>query len=67
MIKLTCIKDVIMNTGVVAFKAGEDYNFNMNCHGEISRTTENGVHMFSPKGIDAWTIYFKYSMEVGNE
>lgn len=61
--KLKCIRDVIMNKdGRVAFKAGEEYDFQMNAHGEISQKTETGVHMFRASGPDAWTNYFKYEV-----
>lgn len=65
MIKLKCIRDVIMiPTGEVAFKAGEEYGFHMNSKGEISRTTDNCVHMFRASGVDALTVYFEYVLEV---
>ena len=63
--KLKCIKDVVMTKdGRVAFKAGEEYTFSLNAHGEISQKTETGVHMFRASGSDAWTKYFKYELEV---
>ena len=62
--KLTCIRDVVMTKDArVAFKAGQEYDFSMNGHGEISHKTENGVHMFRASGEDAWTVYFKYELE----
>ena len=64
MIKLKCIRDVIMTpTGEVAFKAGQEYDFNMNAHGEISQKAEMGVHMFRVSGPEAWVNYFKFEME----
>lgn len=63
MIKLKCHTDVVMNTGEVAFKVGEEYWFHMNSSGEISRTTEQGVHMFRASGVDGWTNYFEYALE----
>ena len=58
--KFKCIKDVVMlETGKVAFKAGEDYEFTMNASGEISRPTEKGFHYFRNAGPDAWFVYFK--------
>lgn len=59
--KLKCIRDVVMTK--VAFKAGQEYEFSMNAHGEISRKTESGVHMFRANGPDAWAVYFKYELE----
>lgn len=58
--KFLCTKDVVMiQTGKVAFKAGETYDFTMNASGEISRPTENGFHYFRVYGPDAWMNYFK--------
>lgn len=65
MIKLKCHTSVVMNTGEVAFKAGEEYWFHMNASGEISRTTDKGVHMFRASGVDGWTNYFEYALEDG--
>jgi hypothetical protein len=63
--KLKCIRDVVMTRDArVAFKAGQEYDFSMNAHGEISQKTENGVHMFRASGPEAWTVYFKYELEV---
>lgn len=65
--KLQCIKDVVMlKDGSVAFKAGEEYEFSMNAHGEISRKTENGVHMFRTSGPEAWSVYFKYVLDMAD-
>lgn len=62
--KLKCIKDVVMTKdGSVAFKAGQEYEFGMNAHGEIHKKTEAGVHMFRASGPEAWTIYFSYELE----
>lgn len=63
--KLKCLKDVEMSKdGRVAFKAGSVYDFSMNKHGEVSHKTETGVHMFRASGSEAWTVYFKYELEV---
>ena len=63
--KLKCLKDVEMSKDSrVAFKAGQEYEFSMNAHGEISQKTETGVHMFRACGPEAWTVYFKYELEV---
>lgn len=62
--KLLCVKDVVMTKDArVAFKAGQEYEFSMNAHGEISQKTETGVHMFRASGLDAWTVYFSYVLE----
>lgn len=59
--KLLCVKDVVMlRSGDIAFKAGEEYEFSMNASGEISRPMHNGIHMFRALGPEAWTVYFKY-------
>lgn len=64
MIKLKCHTSVIMHpTGEVAFKAGEEYWFNTNGSGEISRTTDKGVHIFCAGGVDGWTNYFVKELE----
>lgn len=64
MIKLKCHTSVIMHpTGEVAFKAEEEYWFDMNASGEISRTTDKGVHMFRASGVDGWTNFFEYVLE----
>lgn len=61
--KLLCVKDVVMTKDArVAFKAGQEYEFSMNAHGEISQKTETGVHMFRASGDHAWTNYFKYEV-----
>ena len=62
--KLLCIRDVIMNQdGSVAFKAGEQYDFEMNASGEIFQPTENGFHYFRTSGPEAWVNYFKVEIE----
>jgi hypothetical protein len=63
--KFLCHRDVVMlQTGKVAFKAGEQYDFEMNASGEIFQPTENGFHYFRTCGPDAWVNYFKVEMDV---
>lgn len=65
--KLKCIRDVVMSpSGEVAFKAGEEYEFGINSSGELYRFTNNNntMHMFRAHGPDAWSVYFKYVLEV---
>ena len=60
---LKCLKDVVMSKDArIAFKAGQEYEFSMNAHGEIAYKTENGVHMFRTSGPEAWTNYFNYEV-----
>lgn len=62
--QLKCIRDVVMNkTYEVAFKAGEYYEFHINAHGEISRTTDKDIHMFRASGVDGWPTYFVHELE----
>jgi len=65
MISLLCIRDVIMlQDNRVAFEAGKVYDFYLSPSGEVSRTTERGVHIFRAIGSDGWSTYFKYALEV---
>lgn len=62
--KFKCIRDVVMNAdGRVAFKTGEEYEFNMNANGEISCPVPNGQHFFLAHGEDAWPTYFVHELE----
>lgn len=62
--KLLCIKDVVMlQTGEIAFKAGEDYEFTMSPNGEISRPIANGFHYFLTYGPNKWTNHFVHELE----
>jgi hypothetical protein len=64
MIKLKCIKDVIMvATGEVAFKARQEYGFNIKSNGDIQQFKNNTVHIFYSVGQQAWTNYFEYVLE----
>lgn len=64
MIRLKCIKDVIMHpTGEVAFKAGQEYGFHMKSNGDIQQFKNNTVHIFYSVGQQAWTNYFEYVLE----
>lgn len=64
MISLLCIRDVIMlQDNRVAFKAGKVYDFFLSSSGEISRTTDKGVHIFRAIGPESWSTYFKYQVE----
>lgn len=63
MIKLKCHTDVVMNTGEVAFKAGEEYWFSMKANGNIERFADNCLHKFMAYGPEKWTEYFEYVLE----
>lgn len=64
MIKLKCYKDVVMiPSGEVAFKAGEEYSFHMKSNGDIQQFKNNTVHIFYSVGEQAWTNYFEYVLE----
>lgn len=56
--KFECIKDVVMDSGRVAFKAGQEYKFEMKANGNIQRCFDNGIQVFQASGPDAWTVYF---------
>lgn len=56
---LLCTKDVVMNDGSIAFKAGERYEFNMHGNGEISRFNNNCLHKFMCYGPSRWVNFFK--------
>lgn len=58
MIKLKCHKSVVMNTGEVPFKAGEEYWFTLKPNGNIERFADNCLHKFMCYGLDAWANYF---------
>jgi hypothetical protein len=64
MIKLTCIRDVVMSqSGDIAFKAGEEYCFHLKADGDIERFADNCLHKFMCYGPDSWTNYFVRELE----
>lgn len=63
MIKLKCHTDVVMNTGEVAFKAGEEYWFTLKPSGNIERFADNCLHKFMCYGSHAWVNYFVKELE----
>jgi len=64
MIKLKCHTSVVMNTGEVAFKAGEEYWFTLKANGNIERWTGNSLHKFMCYGPSKWVNYFVKELEV---
>ena len=63
MIKLKCHTSVVMNTGEVAFKDGEVYQFHLMPNGNIERWNGNCLHKFMCYGPDAWVNYFVKELE----
>ena len=61
--KLKCIRDVVMNDGSTAFKAGEHYEFHMKSNGNIERFANNCLHKFMCYGPSKWTEYFVKELE----
>ena len=63
MIKLKCHTSVVMNTGEVAFKAGEEYEFHIKSNGNIERFADNCLHKFMCYGPSKWSNFFVKELE----
>lgn len=63
MIKLKCHTSVVMNTGEVAFKAGEEYEFHLKSNGNIERFADNCLHKFMCYGPSKWVNFFVKELE----
>lgn len=65
MIKLKCHTSVVMNTGEVGFKAGEECWFTLKPNGNIEPFADNCLHKFMAYGPEKWTNYFVKELETG--
>lgn len=61
---LLCYKDVVMNDGSMAFKAGERYEFQIKANGNIERWAGNSLHKFMCYGPSKWVNFFKYEESI---